>query len=399
MVEYIPFVTSPTALKLVKTIYSDAEIARVSLDIAERLALPPGLKLWIDPGVDGLDDLDKRKPRPDTSNPTKEKKNPWYDVLKDISGFEKIGDPTFIEKPDQKIVKKFVRELLDRCATKKPWWITVPQLPIVSGSVRNKINRALATATGEWKSTNTFSGRLIFPLVFTNQNQINGKTQRNPKVAQAARCYHEAHADGFWVVDASLTDESGSKTLRNTRLPALIDLHNELNQEIPSRIRIAGPYWGMNLVLWARGIIDHPTIGVGSSYQYHLAGGTATTPATRIAIGPLRRRVNVAQLRSWLEESLNKLGDKHPAYGEIERIDKRLTVLRDPDLAREQVARFYKHWLELLSTTPLSGRSLALFQDLSSAYALGKSLSEFSKSEGTARRPESVVEPLMLNCL
>src|SRR6185369_3983755 len=200
----------------------------------------------------------------------------------------------FVETPDQKIVKTFVKELLDRCVKKKPAWITIPQLPIVKDSARNKINRVLARATGEWKSTNNYSGRLILPLIFTNQNQINGKTQRNPKVTQAARCYHEAHADGFWVVDESLTDESGSKTLRNTRLPALIDLHNELNQEIPSRIRIAGPYWGMNLVLWARGIIDHPAIGVGSSYQYHLAGGTATTPATRIAIAPLRRRVNVA---------------------------------------------------------------------------------------------------------
>jgi hypothetical protein len=398
VVEYIPFITSPTALKLVKSIYSDAEIARVSLDIAERLALPPSLKLWIDPGVDGLHDLDKRRPRPDKSNPDKEKKNPWYDVIKDVSGFEEIGDGAFIDRPDQKIVKKFVKELLDRCVTKKPSWVTVPQLPIVDGSVRNKINRALANATGEWKSANVFSGRLILPLIFTNQNQINGKTQRNPKVAQAARCYHEAHADGYWVVDGSLTDESGSRTLRNTRLPAIIELHNELNQAISSRIRIAGPYWGMSLVLWARGIIDHPAIGIGSSYQYHLAGGPSTTPATRIAIGPLRRRVNVAQLRPWLEKTLKKIGDKHPAYSEIDRIQKRLTLLSDVDLAREQVARFYKHWVDMLSTTPTSGRSLALFQDLSSAYALGRTLPDFP-NEGTARRPESVVEPLMLNCV
>jgi hypothetical protein len=398
MVEYIPFVTSPTALKLVKSIYDDAEMARVSLDIAERLTLPPSLKLWIDAGVDGLHDLDKRKPRPDKSNPDRERKNPWYEVIKEISGFELIGDPAFVDRPDQKIVKSFVKELLDRCVKKKPTWITVPQLPIVKDAARNKINRALAAATGEWKSSNNFTGRLILPLIFTNQNQINGKTQRNPKIAQAARCYHEAHADGFWVVDESLSDESGSKTLRNTRLPALIDLHTELNQQISSRIRIAGPYWGMNLVLWARGVIDHPAIGVGSSYHYHLAGGTAITPATRIALGPLRRRVNVAQLRSWLEKTLKKIGNNHPAHTEFERIQNRLSVLNDSDVARQQVATFYKHWLATLATTPATGRSLAVFQDLSSAYALGRTLEDLP-NEGTARRPESVVEPLMLNCI
>ncbi len=396
MVEYIPFVTSPTALRLVKAIYQDAEIARVSLDISERLTFPSSLKLWIDPGIDGLHEFEKWKTRSDKDN--SDKKNVSYELLKSIAGFEHIVDPAFIQKPDPKVVKRFVKGLLDRCVLKKPLWVTVPQLPVVNSGVRNKINRALAKATGEWKSTSSFSGRLILPLIFTNQNQINGKTQRNPKVTQAKRCYYEAHADGFWVVDQTLTDESGSRTLRNTRLPALIELHNELNQAIPSRMRIAGPYWGMNLVLWARKLIDHPAIGVGSSYQYHLAGGTAFTPATRIAIGPLRRRASVVQLRPWLEKTLREIGSAHPAYSEMERILRRLTILHDPDLAREQVAKFYKDWLNMLTTTPASGRSLALFQDLSSAFALGRTLQEFS-NEGTARRPESVVEPLMLNCI
>jgi len=98
-----------------------------------------------------------------------------------------------------------------------------------------------------------FCGRMILPLIFTHQDQINGKTERNPKIQQATRCYHEAQADGFWVVDKTLTDDNGSRTLRNIRFPAIISLHQEINEAIPSKIRVAGPYWGLNLVLWARG--------------------------------------------------------------------------------------------------------------------------------------------------
>src|SRR5690606_1576071 len=110
--------------------------------------------------------------------------------------------------------------------------------------------RALARATGMWKSESSYGGRMILPLVFTHQAQINGKTQRNPKVQSAERCYHDAQADGFWIVDKSLIDDSGSATLRNKRFPGVIALHDEISDRIASKIRIGGPYWGLNLVLW-----------------------------------------------------------------------------------------------------------------------------------------------------
>lgn len=274
----------------------------------------------------------------------------------------------------------------------------MPQLPRVIDSSRNTINRLLAKATGEWKSSHAFSGRFILPLTFTHQDQVNGKTQRNPQVKQAGRCYHESQADGFWVVDKTLDDESGSKTLRNTRVPAIVSLHQELNEENSSKIRIAGPYWGVNLLLWARGLVDFPAIGVGNAYQYHLAGGYAKTPTTHLALSALRRRVKVARLEKWLESAVNTLGQAHPSSPGFEQIRKQFTLLSLKDPAREQVARFYKTWFDLLSATPRAGRPMAFFQDLSAAFALGRSLPEF-EDEGTARRPESVVEPLMLNCL
>lgn len=392
MANYIPFITSQPARKLVKDHYDNAQIGRVPLDAAEKLTpLPGSIKLWIDAGVDGLHDLELRKSRPD-------RRNSWYELMKTIDGFDKVADPSFAANPDSKLVKQFVKKLLDLCVEYDPAWITVPQLPVVDDARRNKINRALAKATGEWKSMHRVAVRLILPIVFTNQRQINGKTQRNPKIAQAGRCYHDAQADGFWVVDSTLTDESGSRTLRNTRLPAIIALHQEFNEEIASTIRIAGPYWGMNLVLWARGLVDYPAIGVGNAYQYFLSGGPANPPATRLALSPLRRRANVPPLRTWLSKTLSSIGSAHPAYKDFELIQKQLTLLSDPETARSQVSKFYRSWLDMLALTPRPGRSLGLFQDLSTAYALGKSLTELA-AEGTARRPESVAEPLMLNCL
>jgi len=231
---------------------------------------------------------------------------------------------------------------------------------------------------------------------FTHQKQLNGKTERNPKVKLAAKYYEESRADGFWVVDNSLVDDSGSKTLRNSRFPGIVNCHIELNEQISSRIRIAGPYWGLNLVLWARGLVDYPAIGIGSSYQYFLGGGFPNQLAACLAIPPLRRRVGVARLGSWLEETLKIIGPTHPAAPDLVQIRKQLALLTAA--SREQVAKFYKTWFDLVAAAPLPGRSLALFQDLSAAYALGRSLPEF-EDEDTARRPESIAEPLMLNCL
>lgn len=399
--QYIPFITSPKSLQLVKTVYANAAVARVPLEIVHRLAPPADLKLWIDPCVDGLDNLEVRLPRPDRNDAQKKISTPWYDGMKKIEGFDKIGDPAFAAKPVPKVVSKFVSTILDRCVEHNPALITVPQLPVVYGSSRNKINLALAKATADWRATaRGFSGRLIFPLILTHSNQTHAKSERNKKVEQARRNYHEAHADGLWVVDESFSDEVGSKALRSARLASLILFHQELNDEISSRIRIAGPYWGLNLVLWAKGLIEYPAIGVGSTYRYHLSGNhkQGSTPASRVALGPLRRRGIGANLRPWLDKTLKRLDAKHPAFAELEAVQKRLKFLSDFERAREQVARFYKTWLDGLSATPASGRALALFQDLSTAYAIGKSLEDI-QDEGPARRPESIAEPLMLSCL
>ena len=396
MAEYIPFITSEESANLVKKVYSDADIVRVALDRVERVRhlLPPSSKAWwLDPSVDGMDDLEVRRSQPG-------KGNIWFDFMSGFTNFEKIAMPTYHPKPETSEVYTFVKEVMDKCAAYRPAWITVPQLPLVIGSDRNKINRMMAAATGNWKSNSGFPGRLILPLVFTHQEQVNGKTARNPKVQQAERCYHEAQADGVWVVDTSLTDDDGSSTMRKKRFPGVIDLHGELNDRISSKIRIAGPYWGLNLVLWARGLVDHLAIGIGSGYQYFLAGRPySRQPSTKLALPALRRRVGIGpQFENWLDLAIANLAPSHPAHAEFSGIRKNYKVLIGSDRAREQVAGFYKRWFSTIAAAPKAGRSMALFQDLSAAYALGKSLPDLVH-EGKARRPEVVAEPLMLSCL
>jgi len=394
MADHIPFITSEDACDYVKNYYADSTLVRVPLDRANKFIpkLPSQMKIWLDPGVDGLGDLDAH-------HSANNGNNSWCKFIKTLDCHDKIADALFQASPTKSEVQKFVKVVLDRCVAHKPTWITVPQLPAGTGVSRNKINRALAKATGDWKSTSNFSGHLILPLVFTHQNQIKGKTQRNPRVKHAEQCYHEAKADGFWTVDASLLDDSGSKTLREKRFPSIINLHEELNSRIASKIRVAGPYWGLNLVLWARGLVDYPVIGIGLGYRYYLPGGTAKQPSARLALTPLRRRASVAQLKTWLNKVIGELGASHPARLEFANLAKQFHVVSSRERAREQVAKFYKQWFDAIAVTPQEGRSMAIYQDLSAAYVLGKSLPNMGSNEKTARRPEAVVEPLMLSCL
>ena len=394
MADHIPIITGDEVGKLIRKVYGDSSVVRIPLDRESRFKplVPRSAKLWVDSSFDGCDNIEARRSKPDD-------KNAWFEFMSQLPHFEKLAQSAFRSKPVQTDVNALVKELLNQCAALKPAWITVPQLPITHGSNRNKLNRALANAAGKWKSSSGFSGRLILPLVFMNQKQLNRKTDRNPKVQQAEKCYHDAQADGFWVVDQSLIDDNGSATLRSKRFPGLLALHEELNYRIPSKVKMGGPYWGLNLVLWAKGLIEFPLIGVGSGYNFFLSGGKSRTASARIAIPALRRRVKVTpNLGKWFDTAITKLAASHPARSEFVDMRKNLTILADPSRAREQVAAFYKHWFDGISSGPAAGRSMALFQDLSAAYALGKSLPPL-EDEGTARRPEAVAEPLMLSCL
>lgn len=397
MADHIPFITGPEGGDLAKRVYSDSDVARIPLDRAQqfRNLLPAGAKLWIDPCLDGVHNLIKQR----GSKKDRQPDGSWFDLMRGLPNFEKICRPAYHAKPDAAEVHSFVKEVMNRCAAHRPAWITVPQLPLIGDSARNKINHELAVATGRWKVSSGFAGQLILPLVFTSQNQVNLKTDRNRKVPQAERCYRLAQADGFWVVEITLNDEKGLSTLRK-RFSGVIALHEELNARMPSRIRIAGPYWGLNLVLWARNLVDCAAIGIGSGYQYLLPGGPARASRNRLMLAPLRRRANYGPpLKNWLDEVAETLSPSHPAHAKFSPIRRQYAALSDESQARRQVAVNYKQWFDTIATVPKAGRSMALFQDLSAAFALGRSLPRLGPTEKAARRPDAVAEPLMLSCL
>jgi len=255
MADHIPFLTSEDGASLIRRVYSDSATVRVPMDRAIKLLpmLPTTSKVWIDPCVDGMDDIEIRRVvqrRNAHGVVVQSSPNPWFTFMSAFAKFEKVA--TSLQSPVAADVTAFVFAILDECAAHNPEWVTVPQLPLVDGSERNKVNRLLASAAGKWKVKNGCSRQFILPLIFTNQRQINGKTARTPRVRQAERLYLESHADGLWVVDKSLCDESGAGNLRDTRVPGIIDMHEELNAKIPARIRVAGPYWALNLVLGKR---------------------------------------------------------------------------------------------------------------------------------------------------
>lgn len=388
--DHIPFVNTEKDCEILRQFYPDATMFRLSLDGLSRTAqsLPTGVGLWLDPAVDGLERW------PDVSEA-------YRSYVSQFGFSDKVGDRDFQSRPDKQQLKDFVYSILDFAVGKlKPDWLSVPQLPTSDDSSRNKIHRQMAECTAAWKSARRFGGKLILPLVLTHQRQVNRKTERNQKVALAKTCYELAGADGIWVVESSLSDQDGSRTFEETRFPGLISLHQELTEALPKdAISIAGPYWGMNLILWTRGLVTYPAIGLGNCYQYHLPGALVKAGKNRIALPPLKRwAVISAQLENWLRETLRRIPPEDDAYTQFSGILRSFNRLLTSG-GRYQVARFYKDWLSGLTAVPRVGRALALYQEFSSAYVLGKGLPELPQDEGPGRRPERVAQQFMLSCL
>jgi hypothetical protein len=401
MADHIPFVFGAEDRTLLKRFYSDSAIIRLSLQTHEKTRndLPTGPSLWIDGGADGLHQW---KPVRITKEGDKTTLFERYDeYIKQFPGYDRVADSDFQSKPRNDVVKGFVESVLDKCCglSSKPAWVSVPQLPMVNGAGRNKINRALAQGAAEWKRTTKHNVRLILPVIFTHSRQASLKTERKGELAK--QCYELAGAQGVWVVDSKLNDQGGSETLEK-RFQGLISFHQQLAEALPSdAIKTAGPYWGVNLILWARGLIDYPCIGVGGAFRYYIPGPTHPPGSKRVALSPLRRLAIAGPgLVGWFAQALTRITQGDPAYAALQELSRSLPRIQLASLSsKSQVARFYKLWFEGIASVPVSGRALALFQDLSKAYILGRSLPPLPDAEGTARRPERVAQQLMLNCL
>ena len=248
MADYIVFANSLSDCQVAKSVYADAAAFRINLQSADRTCsqFQSNSKLWVDTGADGLHWSEIRN--------ADYRANPAYkDFVQKFAGYDRIADPTFQQKPDKTVVVGFVNAILNFALKTVPHaeWVSVPQLPYVDASDRNKINRALAEASSAWKIRSKHRVRLILPVILTNQRQLNKKTERNTKIALASTCMESSGAEGIWVVDSSLNDQEGTSTFEHIRFPGIISFHEELKAKLPAEaITIGGPYWGMNLILW-----------------------------------------------------------------------------------------------------------------------------------------------------
>jgi hypothetical protein len=388
MTDYIPFVNSVKDSEILRRTYSDCVAVRCSLQTVSEVLrfIPAGPLRWIDPVVEGL----HRWP---------EVTEPYKNYIARFPNFKEMAHAGFQQEPKKDCVESFVFAVLDAALRHGPSWLSVPQLPFRNDVSVNKVNRQLAACSNSWKRTRNFQGKLILPVVFTHQRQVNLKTERNRRVAVVKACYELSGANGVWVVDSTLSDQDAAQPFEHVRFPGIINFHQELAQELPREmLSVAGPYWGLNLILWARALVRYPAIGLGNAYQYHLSGGVMKAGKERIAIPPLRRWVIASpQVESWLKQALTRLPHSDSAYAELSEIAKNFSNLRLN--GRMQVADFYKKWFHGLAQVPDASRPLALYQDLSSAYVLGKSLPDLPRDEGTSRKPWRVAKQFMVNCL
>lgn len=165
---------------------------------------------------------------------------------------------------------------------------------------------------------------------------------------------------------------------------------------------IAGPYWALNILLWARGLVTHAAVGTGRAYQYFLPGGPLFSGKIRIALSPLRRIVVAGpKLDEWLKYATQIKTLSVGVRDEFTELHSRLSsLMRDPSEARQQIAEFYGKWCSQFESLPAEGRPLALYQDFSQAYVIGKTIAKLlPDTEKPATKPGQVAEQLMLNCL
>lgn len=388
MSDYILFINSGSDRDVALKVYKVIPKVKIRVNDASKLHKSfkeTETKVWIDPSFDGYGG----KPVDDSS---------WSDFMSKFSEHEKFFDPAFINKPLKKDLEKHVEEVMDACMLYKPDILSVPQLPYVVGTANNSVNKALCIAFLKWKTKNGFKGDVILPVILTHKDAVTNGSERTKKIDYISKNYSLSGANGVWVVDSSLQDQAGTGNFEKERFPSLIDLHARLNESFKPQIHIAGPYWGLNILLWAKNIITNPAFSLGAGFQHYLPGGRINQPSPRVAIPPLKRWAKVNKdFKDWLSDSITKLAGQKDGL-EFEKLLKEVNKLEISTRYKYQISEFYLAWYETYASLPASGRSLALYQDLSQAFVLGKSLENIGSELGTARRPEVIAKQLMLNC-
>jgi len=395
MADYVPFINNDGDYNRFLKHYSDAKAVRVLLQRVNRQSVNTIARqscLWVDAGMDGYDCLLTGKKMFDQ----------WKRYIREFDPEMVLADVGFLQSPTREKVKKVAFAALDKCNSLEPTWISVPFLPVTGDSSRNRINRELAFSAGQWQTHCGFRGDLVLPLVFTHADQLKGRTQWKKTVDLTKRCYDDSGASIIWVAESELYDQM-CRAAFVSRFGSLIRFHEDLKEALPGSAKIiAGPYWGMNMVLWVRGLCDHPAVSLGAGYRYGISGAFAKrTTRFHIALAPLRRwAVASRELKDWIDDALVRIDADDPVYPAFRLLERTVdTSMMSEEASKNQVARTYKEWYDKIQQASPSARTLALYQDLSSAYVLGKQLPKLPKSEAPGREAGKVAEQLMLHCL
>ncbi len=398
MSKCIPYLNSKKDIKLYRKHFSDSEILFSKIDRVDDLFPKERQKLWLDAGFEGLCRLKKS----DLGNQTSTK-TPYHKFVSSLPFFDDIVKSGFSSlKKDQ--IGILLEAFFEKISSYNPSYVSLPQLPYDGDIQRRKINREIAELANGILKLNNYTFKIILPLVIENQSLFTGKVDRNKIISYIGQIQKKLEFGlwGIWIVDEKLQDQIGSSKFKTVRFPRLIDLHQEIRKEFNFNFFAGGPYWALNILLWCRGLIDMPLVGMGANYQYNYPtiSGHGNPPKNKVAINCLKRTIPINKgVEDWLSNEIKKLPEYAKEEEEFKQLHKRFNAyLDDPDLCREQIVKFCSEWYSNLEDNSKEGRPLALFQDFSAAFVCGKN-KENLPIEGRARRPEIIAEQLMTLCL
>lgn len=404
--DYIPAIRTKTDGETAQRLMNDAPLALVSGPSPVDVSLHRDTKIWIDSRFDGFEFIfGNERALWENDSPG------WFSWITSLPRFSAISTEGDAATAKQPVFNELVTAALDKLAESNPYAISVPQVPYNTNSIRNRINKKLAKAAGEWKVKSWPQGTLILPVVFEHGDAYRNLSACRPRIKAIQQAFDASQAEGVSVVHAGFDDLGGTGNMDREKFPSLIQFHELLNESLPrNTLRFAGPYWGLNLILWARGLIDAPIVSCGSGYRHYLPipnRSPRQQGRPRIAIPPLRRWYPVSKdLQSWLESASGKLARGSNARETIDRLASSMSSFLGPagrTPARNQTCKFYSEWLREISAIKSEGRSLYLFQDFSSAVVngshIGLKLPKHGALSSSARDPGFIAQQFLLQCL